>query len=138
MADAKEKIIERLSSLIEEGKKLKGEIQNPEDPNLQMWEIRVTKLLERLGGDKLIGDFNMTGAFSFNMYAGEQECLEYAKKSLEARTNFLIATKEDIELFDDKDKPQLKNIKNKYEAGINVGFFKGKVSTEREHGNKKR
>ena len=136
MSDTKEKIIERLSSLIEEGKKLKDGIQSSEDPNLHMWMMRATKLLERMGGDKLKRDFNMAGAFSYNTHGNDRYFLEYAKKSIEAETNFLIATREDAEMFDEKDEPQLKNIKNKFEAGFNFGIFKGKASTEREHDKK--
>ena len=133
MSDVKEKIIERLNSLIVDGKRLKDEIKSDEDPNIRMWRMRATKLLERIGGDKLKRDFNMAGAFPVDTMGSDRYFLELAKKSLEAETNFLIATKEDTEMFDEKDEPQLKNIKNKFEAGFNFGIFKGKASTEREH-----
>ena len=96
MADAKEKIIERLSSLIEEGKKLKDGIQSSEDPNLHMWMMRATKLLERMGGDKLKRDFNMAGAFSYNTHGNDRYFLEYAKKSIEA-INKLFSQPEKLE-----------------------------------------
>ena len=133
MADVKEKILERLDSLISEGRKLKEDVLDRKDLKIQMWDMRAKKLLERIGGEEATKKFNIAGAFSYNTRATERELNDLALRSIEARTNYLIVIKEDLELFDDKDEPQLNKIKNKLEAGLNLGVFKGKFSTEREH-----
>ena len=134
MNEVKAKILDKLNSLIDEGKKLKSEVKNSEDPNIQMWEMRAKQLLERVGGLEISKKFNMVGMFAYNMRSTERELLDLELRGIEARTNYLIVIKEDLELFDDKDEPQLNKIKNKFEAGLNIGVFKGKYSTERERG----
>ena len=134
MADVKVKILEKLNSLISEGRKLKEDAQTRKDPNIQMWMMRAHKLLERIGGVEMTKKFNMAGAFSYNTRATEQELNDLALRSIEARTNYLIVIKEDLELFYDKDEPQLNKIKNKFEAGLDFGVIKSKFSTERERG----
>ena len=131
MNETTKKIIGKLDSLIEEGGRLKKEIRDPEDPNIQMWEMRANKLLERIGGEKLTGDFSAAGAFSFDMYATSQECLDYALRAIGARTNCLIVIKEDLELFDESDEQELKKIKHKFEVGADLGIIKGKYTQER-------
>jgi len=130
MANAKNKILERLGNLIDQIEDLKKERHGSQCADL--WKKRVEKLVERIGGDKLSGDFFSAGAFSFSMYAGEGELQEYYLKQMNAWHNFLVVIKEDLELFDDIDEPELSKIKHKFEIGANVGIFKGKYSQEKE------
>jgi len=132
MSDVKDKIISKMNELIEEADVLKNEISNFDDARVDTWRMRATKLLERVGGEKLVREFNRSGAFSINMRASERERFEYTLKAIEGRKNCLIVIAEDLEFFDDKDEEEIAKIKHKIEAGVNVGFFKGKYTQERE------
>ena len=136
MSDTKEKIIERLNSIIEEGEKLKSEVNSYKDPKIKMWEMRATTLLERIGGEELVRKFVAVGSFSIRRGMSDKEWLDYKIKAIEGRTNFLIVKKEDLELFSEEDEPQIKKIRDKFEAGIDLGLIKGKVSRERERDKK--
>lgn len=132
MSEVKEKIIKRLEGLIGEGEQLKNTAIQAEDPNVHMWRMKCSKLLERIGGEKLIGKFNAAGSFSYNTRMSESERVLYRKRQIEGRTNFLKVTKDDLELFDDNDEPELKRIKHKFEGGVDLGILKGKYTQERE------
>jgi len=132
MSEVKEKIIKRLEELIEEGEQFKNTTIQAKDSNVDMWRMKCHKLLERIGGEKLNGEFNAAGAFSYNMRMSESERVQYRKRQIEGRTNFLKVTKDDLELFDDNDEPELKRIKHKFEGGLDLGILKGKYTQERE------
>ena len=132
MSEAKEKMLKRLEELIIEGEKLKNTGIQLNDPAINMWHMKCEKILDRIGGEKLIGEFNSAGAFAFNMRMSDGERVEHRKMQVEGRTNFLQVTKEDLKLFDDTDEPVLKKIKHKFEGGVNLGFVKGKYTQERD------
>jgi len=130
MPNTKQKILTRLGDLIIQISDLMKERHDSQKADL--WKKRVIKLLERMGGEKLVGKFHSAGAFSFTMYPSEGELQEYYLKQISAWHNFLITLKEDLELFDDIDEPELSKIKHKFEIGANVGILKGKYSQEKE------
>ena len=94
--------------------------------------MTVEKLLERIGGEKLVYAFRCAISFSFNVRADDTARLEYKLKQLEVGKNYLIVIKDDLELFDDADEKDLKKIKHKFEAGVDLGIVKGKYTHERE------
>lgn len=130
MDETKQKILKRLEELLSQIPGLKKE--NYDSELTDLWEERVKKLLERIGGEKLIKDFHHSGATAFNMYASERELQEYYLKRLSGYNNFLTALKEDLELFDETDESTLTKLKHKFEVGANLGIIKGKYSQERE------
>ena len=131
MNDTKQKILTRLSDLINQIPELKKVKYDSE--SVKLWEERVKKLLERIGGEKIIKDFNKISSFAMSMFAKtDTEHEEIFLKRLTARNSFLVALKEDLELFDESDEPELKKIKHKFELGADLGIIKGKYSQERE------
>jgi len=136
VSEVKDKIIKKLISLIEEAEILKKEITSYKDPRIDTWKMKSRKLLERIGEDRLAGQFNAAGTSSFNMMASERERFNYVLRVLEGRKNFLIVVKEDLELFEEEDAPELRKIKHKFEAGLDLKIIKGKYTQERERGGK--
>ena len=132
MSDVKIRIITKLDELISEAKKLHGEIVDPNDTRVDMWEMRSRKLLEKIGGEKLKGEFNAAGAFSFNMRMSDHERLNYSRRQLEGRKNYLLVVKEEMEFFQEEDESELKKIKHKFVGGINLGIFKAEYVQGRE------
>ena len=132
MSETKEKILKRLEELIREGEQLKNVIIQKNDANVSMQRMKCDNLLDRLGGERLIGKFNSAGAFSYNMRISEDERIEYRKRRVEGQTNFLKTTKENLELFDGTDEPELKKIKRKIEAQLDLGIAKVKYKQERD------
>ena len=132
MDETKKKILTKLDELMAEAMSLKSDIKDHEDLRVRTWKIATEKLLERIGGEKLIRDFRSSTSFSFNVMDGDDERLEYKKKVLEGGKNFLKITKDDLELFEDSDEKELKKIKHKFEAGIDIGIVKGKYTHESE------
>jgi hypothetical protein len=130
MEDTKQKIIKRLDELINQIPELRKEYHESE--KIGLWQERVKKILERIGGESLVRKFNSAGAFAFHMNPSDAEKQEYYLKQINGWSNFLIALKEDLELFDESDNEGLKKIKHKFEMGANLGIVKGKYSQERE------
>jgi len=131
MPSLEEKIVNRLQELIQEGEQLSKEISQSEDPNFDMWRMKCEKLLERMGGEELVGQYTSVGEFSYVVGMSESESLEYDKRAIGGRTDFLKVVKDDLELFGGEDEKELKKIKHRFEGGINLGILKGKYTQER-------
>ena len=118
MTNGKNRILDRISELIDQADGVK---KSGESEEADLWRKRVKTLLERIGGDKLIREYN--NCFPCVVFIGKSK--EDNQRSfldeISKIKNLLIAVKEDIEIFGDKEtEKETKKIKRHFKAEVVV------------------
>ena len=103
MEKTKEKVLARLNDLIEEAQALRTAIEDPEDPRFDVWKLQTEKLLDWLGGQKMIHEFRTSLSFPCSSLAGPAERLGNIKKKLGGGKVYLVVIKDDVEVLDKTD-----------------------------------
>lgn len=112
----KEKIIRRLDELMASGSQIKESMAIQNDEEYEMWEMQCTKLLERIGGETLVDQYASAGLCAHGPIMSDEQALEFKKRRVSGRINYLKVLKDDLILFGDEDEPELKKIKHKFEG----------------------
>jgi hypothetical protein len=135
MTASRDKIIKRFETLIEKGKGLNDTSSKEQFNEEDLWKNQVETLILRIGGEKLLLRYHngvlkplVPSSILHKVYGTEPEKFF----SFISAINFLVAIKEDIELFgDDESEKESKKLRRHFEieAGI-PGVAKAKWGAE--------